>query len=159
MHETSELLLCHLHGDLFELSVEMGFDSIKFIDAFMRSRSAADLDMEFNRLHWMGERYLMDELIEELGDKLVPGEQYSKDAMFWIGYTYRYWHFLTGESSKEISKQASGDKMIRVYPAYHTFANMDLAVELLKEEAAERAARKKRGGIVKGEPMGTRSWR
>jgi hypothetical protein len=118
--------------------VKRGFASIEFIDLFMKSTCAADLDMEFNRLQWLGEEYIMEELIDEVGDKLVPGRQYSEDAMFWAGYIYRYWHFLTGESSKEISKQASGEKMIRVYPAYHTFANMDLAVELLKEDAAAR---------------------
>jgi len=66
--------------------------------------------------------------------------------MFWIGYTYRFWHFHTGESSRNISHQASADKMVRAYPGYHTFANMELAVEKLKEdaEARDRRAEEKR---------------
>ena len=132
-----------VQGSLFELSLEMGYGSKVFINTFMRSKYAANLDMSYQKLQWMGEEYIMEVIADELRDKLTAGEQYSSDALYWIGYTYRYWHFLTGESSKDISRQAPADVMRRVYPAYHTFANPDLAIERLKEYANDRAAKKK----------------
>ena len=31
----------------------------------------------------------------------------DKEVLFWIGYVYRYWHLLTGESSREIYDQSA----------------------------------------------------
>jgi len=155
----TQLLLCELQGRLFESTVEMGFGSLEFVDAFMRSRCAANLDMKFNRLQWLGEAYLLEEFIDEAGDKLVPGKQYSGDALFWTGWIYRYWHFLTGESSKEISKQAPAKRMMRAYPFYHTVSNK-MAVEDLKLSAQGKVyvpegitIEKKKAKVTKGTMM------
>lgn len=67
MDELMQHLLCDLQGRLFERSLKRGFGSLEFVDAFMRSRCAADIDMEFNRLQWLGEAYIMEEFIDEAG--------------------------------------------------------------------------------------------
>ncbi|MDR0334336.1 MAG: hypothetical protein LBH69_00400 [Methanomassiliicoccaceae archaeon] len=151
------MLLCELQGRFFEHSLKKGFGSLEFVDMFMMSTCAADLDMEFNRLQWLGEAYLMAEFIDEAGDKLASGKQYSGDALFWTGYIYRYWHFLTGESSREISKQAPAKRMMRAYPFYHTVSNK-MAVEDLKLSAKGKVyvpegfePERKRAGLEKGE--------
>jgi hypothetical protein len=131
-----ELQLCSIQGRLFKLSLKKGFASERFIDLFMRSKCAADYDMRYNRLQWMGEEYILEELIDECKGKLVQGDLYSEEAMFWIGYTYRYWHFLTGESSKKISKQAPAIIMKYGYPGFHTEA-MELAIEDLKNSTKD----------------------
>ena len=59
-------------------------------------------------------------------------ETYTKDTIYWIGYIYRYWHYYTGESSKEIYKQAPVAIMKRNYLMFHTMAP-ELAIEDLKE--------------------------
>lgn len=82
----------------------------------------------------MGEAYIMEELIAELNGKPMDGELYSKDEMYWTGYTYRYWHFLTGENSKAISKQAPAKMMRRAYAGFHT-QDMTLTIEDLKQLA------------------------
>ena len=137
-----ELQLCNIQGKLFENSLKKGFASESFISQFMRSKCAADYDMSYNRLQWLGEEYIMEELIDECGDRLVPGEQYSKDQMFWIGYTYRYWHFLTGESSKKIVSQVPAKVMRRGYAGFHT-EDMTLAIEDLKTVAKGRTAKRR----------------
>lgn len=49
----------------------------------------------------------MEEIIDEAGDRFEKlGEIYAQELIYWIGYIYRYWHYVTGESSKEIYKQA-----------------------------------------------------
>ncbi|MDR0334337.1 MAG: hypothetical protein LBH69_00405 [Methanomassiliicoccaceae archaeon] len=150
MHEMLELLLCHVQGDLFELSAERGFASIEFIDAFMGSKCAAALDMDFNKLQWMDAEYIMDALVDELGDKLVHGEQESMGALSWAGHLYRNWHFITGESSKEISKQAPADQILRGYLYYDQIGD-EATIEELKEKAIKRSAKRKRTMIEKGE--------
>ena len=131
MPDSLQLQLCDIQGRLFELSLTKDFASDVFITLFMKSKCAADFGLKYNRLQWTGEEYLLEELIDECKDKLVPGRQYSKDEMFWIGYTYAYWHFYTGESSKKILAQAPSKIMKRGYAAFHTM-DMILVIEDLK---------------------------
>ena len=49
-----ELKLCDIQGRLFELSLAKGYDSEKFVSAFMTSDVAKHLDSEYNRLQWAG---------------------------------------------------------------------------------------------------------
>ena len=103
-----ELQLCDIQGRLFKLSARRGINSAEFIKIFMKSATAKALDSTYNRMQWAGEEYLMEEVIDEAGDRFEkPGEVYTEELIYWIGYIYRYWHYLTGESSKEIYKQAS----------------------------------------------------
>ena len=49
----------------------------------------------------------MEKVIDEAGDRFKKtSEVYSEELIYWIGYIYRYWHYVTGESSKEIIKLA-----------------------------------------------------
>ncbi|MDR1954721.1 MAG: hypothetical protein LBP82_02055 [Candidatus Methanoplasma sp.] len=145
MQDPLKLQLCDIQGRLFELSLREGFASEGFIKTFMGSRCAADYDADYDRLQWMGEEYIMSELIEECGGKLVPGEQYSRDEMYWIGYTYRYWHFLTGESSKKILSQAPVRIMKQGYAGFHT-EDVSMAIEDLKQLAESRKPPRTRHG-------------
>ena len=102
-----QIKLCDIQGRLFELSAEKKIPSAAFIKAFMISDVAKALDSRYNRMQWMGEEYLLDEVISTAGDSLTgAGEVYQKDVLYWIGYIYRYWHYYTGESSTKILRQA-----------------------------------------------------
>ena len=86
----------------------------------MRSKLAKSLDSVYNRMQWSGEEYLLEELESEVPNLPVTGDMYEKEMLFWIGYLYRYWHYLTGESSKEIYRQANEKTMKRNYMMFHT---------------------------------------
>ena len=102
-----ELQLCDIQGRLFKLSARKGISSAEFIKVFMKSTTAKALDSTYNRMQWAGEEYLLEEVIDEVRDRIEkPGEVYSDELIYWMGYKYRYWHYVTGESSKEIYKQA-----------------------------------------------------
>lgn len=89
--------LCDIQGRLFELSVKKGCDSEQFVSFFMRSNTARYLDSRYNRMQWAGEEYLLEEVLEEAGDKISKTETpYDIDVMYWIGYIYRYWHYYQG---------------------------------------------------------------
>ena len=101
------LKLCDIQGRLFELSANQKYDSIKFIRVFMNSDVSRALDSKYNRMQWAGEEYLLEEVVDNAGNKVsVGGEVFSKDVLYWIGYIYRYWHYYSGEDSKKIYKQA-----------------------------------------------------
>ena len=128
-----QLKLCDIQGRLFELSAEKKLPSAAFIKAFMTSKTAKELDSRYNRMQWMGEEYLLEEIVSSAGQGLSgSGEVYQKDIMYWIGYLYRYWHYYTDESSAKIIKQAPAATMKRNYMMFHTMDPV-LAVEDLKE--------------------------
>ena len=127
--------LCDIQGRLFELS-GTGYDSATFIKAFMTSETAKGLDSKYNRLQWAGEEYLLAEVIDSA--KLTPGGKiYDKETLFWSGYLYRFWHFATGEDSREIYKQAPAETMNRNWLIFHTLAP-EVAIEDLKEIHRQR---------------------
>ena len=102
-----ELQLCDIQGRLFKLSARRGISSAEFIKVFMKSATAKALDSTYNRMQWAGEEYLLEEVIDEAVDRFEKsGEVYAEELIYWIGYIYWYWHYMTGESSKEIHMQA-----------------------------------------------------
>ena len=131
------LKLCDIQGRLFERSTD--YASEGFIRDFMNSKVAEHLDSPYNKLQWMGEEYLLDELKDEktLG---IDGEKYSPEVLYWIGYLYRYWACARGERSKRIYRQAPAKTMKRNYLAFHTF-DPDVAIDDLIEIYQQRQKR------------------
>ena len=128
-----QLKLCDIQGRLFELSAEKKIPSAAFIKAFMTSDTAKALDSRYNRMQWMGEEYLLEEVLSSAKDSLsAEGEIYQKDVLYWIGYIYRYWHYYTGESSAKILRQAPAATMKLNYLMFHTMDPV-VAIEDLKE--------------------------
>ena len=129
-----ELQLCDIQGRLFKLSVRRGISSAEFIKVFMKSATAKELDSTYNRMQWAGEEYLLEEVIDEAGDRFEKlGEVYTEELIYWIGYTYRYWHYVTGESSKEIIKLAPVKVMKQNYERFYMMTPEDI-IERLKKK-------------------------
>jgi len=124
--------LCDIQGRLFELALNSGYDCPAFIKFFMNSRAAAALDDTYDRLQWAGEEYILEELNEEAGSLKKAGETYPIEVMYWTGYTYRYWHYYTNESSKLIYKTADEKTMNECWLGFHTF-DIEMAIDNLKE--------------------------
>lgn len=138
MLDVFELTLCDMQGKLFEMSANEGFSSEAFIKTFMLSNTAADLDKLFNHMQWAGQGYIIDRLREQNADTLeTDGELYDNETLYWSGYLYRYWHFYTGETSKEIYKQAPAKTMRAVYLMYHTMSP-EMAIDRLKDTYARK---------------------
>ena len=131
-----QLKMCDIQGRLFELSGVKGYDSIPFIKAFMTGDIAKGLDSKFNRMQWAGEEYLLAELAEN-AQLPTGGPVYDQEVLYWTGYLYRFWHYTTGEDSKEIYKQASAETMSRNWLIFHTLAP-EIAIEDLKEIYRQR---------------------
>ena len=126
-----QLKLCDIQGRLFELSGKKEYDSAAFIKTFMTSDVAKGLDSKFNRLQWAGEEYLLAE-VEDIAPLPKSGKIFDKEILYWSGYLYRFWHYATGEDSKEIYRQAPAKTMNMVYLMYHTMSP-EIAIDRLKE--------------------------
>ena len=126
-----ERQLCAVQGKMFELSAKKNFASKEFIDFYMQSKTAHFFDLPYDRTQWLGEENLLQDVIDE-ATTLPTGCTYNSESLFWIGYTYRYWHFLTGASSGEISKICNAETMNALYPAYHTL-DCKMAIERIIE--------------------------
>jgi len=130
-----ELQLCDIQGRLFKLSVRRGINSTEFIKVFMKSVTAKALDSTYNRMQWAGEEYLLEEVIDEAGVRFdKPGEIYSEDVIYWIGYIYRYWHYVTNESSKEIYKRVPVKVMRQNYEKLYMMTPEEV-IEILRGNA------------------------
>lgn len=133
MLNSLQMALCDTQGQLFELAAERGYASETFIKAYMTSAVAADMDKEFHHIQWAGKAYILSRMEDDFADQLVKvGEIYDKEALYWMGYIYRYWHFHTDESSREIYKQAPAKTMNVVYLMYHTMSP-EMAIDRLRE--------------------------
>ena len=129
-----EIQLCDIQGRLFKLSVRRGISSAEFVKVFMKSATAKALDSTYNRMQWAGEEYLLEEVIDEAGDRFnKPVEIYTEETIYWIGYIYRYWHYMTGESSKEIYKQAPVKVMKQNFAKLYMMTPEEV-IEVLEEK-------------------------
>ena len=124
--------LCDIQGRLFELAQKAGLDCPSFIEAFMNSKAAAALDDVYDRLQWAGEEYILEELDDEVNGLKKAGTAYSAEVMYWAGYTYRYWHYYTNESSRKIYKIADAQTMNDCWLGFHTL-DVEMAIDDLKE--------------------------
>ena len=138
MLNSLELTLCDTQGQLFALSGERGVASEAFIKAFMTSDISRDMNSEFHHIQWAGKEYIYSRMTDECKDAfLASGEVFDRETLYWTGYIYRYWNFYTGESSKEIYRQAPPKTMRVVYLMYHTMSP-ELAIHRLKESSSQR---------------------
>ena len=136
-----QLKLCDIQGRLFERST--AYASEGFIRDFMYSELAEHLDSPYNKLQWMGEEYLLDELNDEKKLSQV-GEKYSPEVLYWIGYLYRYWASSRKEKSRKIYRIAPAKTMKRNFMAFHTF-DPDIAIDdLIEIHKQKKESRRKK---------------
>ena len=127
--------LSQMQGALFEMSGREGYDSETFIRVFMHSGIAEGLDSDFDYSQWAGKEYLMERMQKEDPEGFSEqGTVFDSETLYWAGYLYRYWHFSTGESSKEIYRQADAETINTMYYGYHTL-DIKMAIDLLKENS------------------------
>lgn len=114
---------------LFSKAARMGYDMIDFMERFMRSKTAVDMDMELTHYQWEGPESLLSDFIYEccMDNIELKDSKYTKrsawehdaNVCYWIGYIYRLTHFKTGESSKEIVDFMPAEMMTRAYYTGH----------------------------------------
>ena len=88
---------------LFYQASLMDIDLVGFIKTYMKSDIAKAIDSEYSSLQTTSVYALLN-MVLLLNPKLkgTGFKKYNPAAAMWLGYLYRKWCFLTGESSKHI---------------------------------------------------------
>ena len=114
---------------------ETGMDQDQFAlkMGVMNSDIAKGLDDEFDYMQWAGKEYIFERMQDEYPKAFVKnGIVFDREPLYWAGYVYRQWYFYTGETSKQIYKQANAETMNIMYLGYHTM-DVKMAIDRLKE--------------------------
>ena len=115
------LLLCKIQAETFEKSIDkMDTSSEIFVRRFMRSSIVKQLDNEAILATNLQANDILDFINEEYGVSNYGSVKYSKDEMYWIGYTYRYFAYTYEWTSLRIYKNVKPKELRSVYLPYHT---------------------------------------
>lgn len=142
-----ERYICNQQKELYEYAQSKRANIEKFSDAFMNSdfcnRSLDkpySVDQFADIVNWL-------EFLEK-DCPVVPDVFQSRRVSFetagWIGFIYRYLHFETGLTSKELSARIPVEKLIIAYPGLHTI-DEDMAAEIIAHDFNIPIIEKRRG--------------
>lgn len=92
-------------------------------------------------MQWAGEEYILEELKDETSGLKKAGTTYSLEVIYWIGYTYHYWHYYTNEFSREIYKIADAKTMHECWLGFHTL-DVAMTIDDLKEIYEQKCNKK-----------------
>ena len=114
------LLLAEYQGKLFEKSLELNCSTGIFIRRFLHSNLLRELDLNNPSLVSLDVVEGINSITNQFGPADYGKIKFSSEALFWIGYMYRYISYTRNHSTKFISKQFSYKQMNDVYYTYHT---------------------------------------
>lgn len=131
--DTYGLRLCKYQAELFEKSIDKTKCGSKiFIRRFMHSDYAKRMDMAG---FLYGSEDVDNAFIDielEYGASDYGKEKMDREAIYWTGYIYRYWTYISGKSSKQIYKMVKPDELSKLYYPYHSL-DPEAVIERIRE--------------------------
>lgn len=114
------LLLSEYQGKLFEKSEQMNCSSSIFLRRFLHSDLLKRLDSEDSSLMSLDVNEGIQSILDQFGDTNYGREKYSKSALFWMGYMYRYIAYTREQSTNYIMSLFKHKQMNDIYYTFHT---------------------------------------
>lgn len=114
------LLLADYQGKLFEKSTDLRCSSAVFIRRFLHSNLLKKMDLNDTASLALDINEGMDSIQKQFGDSDYGKTKYSKNAMFWIGYIYRYLSYTREVSTRFVMKLFPYKQLNDVYYSFHT---------------------------------------
>lgn len=114
------LMLAEYQGKLFERSNELDCSTAVFIRRFLHSDLLSKLDSNNSSSLSLDVCEGINSILEQFGDTDYGKVKYSKSALFWIGYMYRYISYTREQSTKFIMQLFNYRQMNDVYYSFHT---------------------------------------
>lgn len=131
--DSNGLLIAEHQGKLFEASTSyLNCSSNIFIRRFLNSSILKTYDKNLSHLISYDVVLDLKTINEEFGDSSYGQVKYNKDAMFWLGYLYRYISYTRGITTKLLFTYFDYKKVIKLYYVYHT-QSMEWCVSSLLE--------------------------
>lgn len=139
-----EMKLCEKQAEMFEMFADAKYDAESLVKAFMTSSLARDYDAMYNRMQLAQAEYLFEECIKVCKDELTEKTTATdRDALYWMGFVYRFWRLSSVEKSFSIYQRAPFELMMENYPALR-FVDVREAVAKLIEITKPKKGNKKR---------------
>lgn len=114
------LLLAEYQGKLFEKSHDLKCSTGIFLRRFIHSNLLNALDNNNPALLSLDVNEGIASVIEQFGDTDYGKMKYSKSALFWIGYMYRYIAYTREVSTRFVMYLFAYKQMNEVYYSFHT---------------------------------------
>jgi hypothetical protein len=114
------LLLAEFQGKLFEKSDDLKCSTRVFIRRFLHSELLEKLDMNDPSAISLDVNDGINDILAQFGESDYGKNKFSRSALFWIGYMYRYISYTREESTKYIMKLFDYRQMNDLYLPFHT---------------------------------------
>lgn len=114
------LILAEFQGKLFEKSYELNCSSPIFFRRFLHSELLKQLDKNRSSAFSLDVNEGISLIVEQYGDSKYGQTKYSKSALFWIGYMYRYISYTREEYTTFVMSIFDYKLMNDVYYTFHT---------------------------------------
>ena len=114
------LLLAEFQGKLFEKSTDLNYSTAVFIRRFLHSDFLKRMDTNDVTSISLDVNEGIDSIQKQFGDTNYGKIKYSKSAMFWIGYMYRYISYTREVTTKFVMSLFSYSQLNDVYYSFHT---------------------------------------
>ena len=129
------LILCDIQAKAFELSHDYtNCSSPIFIRRYMKSEIVRMLDNRGILQTTLYEKDLLERIEEEYGISNYGQIKYEKDALYWIGYIYRYYCYTFNRTSRQAYKIIKPDELYKVYLPYHTLSPAQAIERILESK-------------------------
>lgn len=118
-------IICNTQGELYEWAALRGYKFPEFSDIYLKSDFCKhSMDTIYSRFQIREPEEHIDFLFSEHPElescKSIDGIIYDSEVAYWIGYTYRHMHFISGIQSTELCKLLPFIQMEQWYPGLHT---------------------------------------
>ncbi|MCR5835039.1 MAG: hypothetical protein K6G88_00865 [Lachnospiraceae bacterium] len=114
------LLLAEYQAKLFEKSYELNCSTPIFLRRFLHSDLLKKIDTNNPVSLSLDVNEGINTIQEQFGTSEYGKTKYSKSALFWMGYMYRYISYTRDTSTKFVMKIFSHKQMNDVYYSFHT---------------------------------------
>lgn len=114
------LLLAEYQGKIFEKSTELRCSTAVFLRRFLHSDLLKKMDLNDVTSLSLDVNEGMESIQNQFGESDYGKKKYSKSAMFWIGYIYRYLSYTRGVTTKFLMRLFPYKQLNDVYYSFHT---------------------------------------
>ena len=114
------LILAEYQGKIFEKSTDLKCSTAVFLRRFLHSDYLKKMDTNDVASLSLDVNEGIDSIQSQFGDSEYGKKKYSKSAMFWIGYMYRYLSYTRGVRTKFLMGLFPYKQLNDVYYSFHT---------------------------------------
>lgn len=127
------LQMCKFQGELFKESLRKTQCGSK---VFLRRFMLSDLAERMDKDGFLYEATDVGDAFIEIENQYGPTDygqiKFGGEALYWTGYLYRYWSYISGKSSKQLYRIIKPEELEKLYFPYHSL-DPEQAIERIME--------------------------